>query len=118
MDSADYDHEDTYVWMTSDHIESLAAQVSTKVPPGFDGRTSWFAYEEAIDDWVDFTTLEIDKRGPALKNRLVGDAAVYKPLLDRDLLKNPDRGVQYSRTCFDQTLSRDPILCFCTDSST
>ena len=54
MDSADYDHEDTYVWMTGDHIESLAAQVSTKVPPGFDGRTSWFAYEEAIDDWVDF----------------------------------------------------------------
>ena len=32
-------------------------QVTTKIPPGFDGRTSWFAYEEAIDDWCDITEL-------------------------------------------------------------
>ena len=30
-------------------------QVTTKIPPLFDGRTSWFAYEEAIDDWCDIT---------------------------------------------------------------
>ena len=30
-------------------------------------------YEELIDDWVDLTVLEAENRGPALKNRLVGD---------------------------------------------
>ncbi|MFM7981456.1 MAG: hypothetical protein ACKPKO_19280, partial [Candidatus Fonsibacter sp.] len=25
--------------------------------PPFDGRFSWFAYEEAVDDWLDITTL-------------------------------------------------------------
>ena len=52
-----------------------------------DGRTSWFQYEEIIDDWLGLTTLDPDKHGPALKNRLVGEAAVYKSLLDRDVLK-------------------------------
>ena len=64
-------------------------QVTTKIPPGYDGRTSWFAYEEMIDDWVDVTELDPDKRGPALRNRLDGDAAVYKTLFDRDALKDP-----------------------------
>ena len=34
------------------------SQITTKVPPLFDGRQSWFAYEEAIDDWTDVTELE------------------------------------------------------------
>ena len=34
--------------------------ITAKIPPLFDGSTSWFEYEELIDDW-----------GPA---RLVGDA--------------------------------------------
>ena len=42
--------------------------------PLFDGSTSWFKYEELIDDWLDLTVLEGRKRGPALKNRVVGDA--------------------------------------------
>ena len=37
-------------------------QVITKIPPAFDGRSSWFAYEEAIDDWCDVTELDADKR--------------------------------------------------------
>ena len=69
-------------------------QVTTKIPPGYNGTTSWFAYEEAIDDWTDVTELDAQKQGPALKNRLDGEAAVYKPLLDRDLLRGPD-GVAY-----------------------
>ena len=28
----------------------MTTQVTTKVPPGFDGKTSWFAFEDAIDD--------------------------------------------------------------------
>ena len=32
-----------------------------KIAPSFNGQTSWFAYEEAVDDWVDITTLTADK---------------------------------------------------------
>ena len=68
--------------------------ITTKIPPLFDGRASWFQYEELIDDWVDLTTLEVVKHGPALKNRLTGEAAVYKSLLDRDILRTTG-GVQH-----------------------
>ena len=74
---------------------NMYQQVTTKVPPAFNGTTSWFAYEEAIDDWCDITELEPEKRGPALRNRLEGEAAVYKPLLDRDQLRHPQEGVKY-----------------------
>jgi hypothetical protein len=77
------------------HPVSLYQQVTTKIPPAFDGRSSCFAYEEAIDDWVDITELEPEKRGPALRNRLEGEAAVYKSLLDRDALRNAREGVKY-----------------------
>ena len=70
-------------------------QVTTKIPPTYNGTTSWFAYEEAIDDWVDITELEAEKRGPALRNRLEGEAAVYRALLDRDRLRDPNNGVRY-----------------------
>ena len=74
----------------------MTTQVTTKVPPGFDGKTSWFAFEDAIDDWCDITELESEKWGPALRNRLEGEAAVYKRLLDRDELRQPHgRGVDY-----------------------
>ena len=74
---------------------SSAPQITTKVPPEYDGTRNWFAYEESIDDWIDITTLPLEKHGPSLKNRLYGDAAIYKPLLDRDLLCGPDDGVTY-----------------------
>ena len=63
----------------------MTTQVTTKVPPGFDGKTSWFAFEDAIDDWCDITELESEKWGPALRNRLEGEAAVYKRLLEEDV---------------------------------
>ena len=49
------------------------SQATTKMPPSFDGKTSWFAYEDAIDDWCDITELDDEKRGLALRNRLEGD---------------------------------------------
>ena len=74
----------------------MTTQVTTKVPPGFDGKTSWFAFEDAIDDCCDITELEQEKWGPALRNRLEGEASVYKRLLDRDELRQPNgRGVEY-----------------------
>ena len=42
-----------------------------KISPLSDVSTSWFKYEELIDDWLDRTVLEAGKRGPGLKNRLV-----------------------------------------------
>ena len=79
-------------------------QSTPKIPPSFDGRSSWFAYEEAVDDWVDITTLGAEKLGPSLRNRLGGDAAIYKSLLDRDRLKDPNFGVRYFKTPCDHTL--------------
>ena len=67
------------------------ALFTTKIAPAFNGRTSWFAYEELIEEFLDTTILNGDKIGPALRSRLIGDAAVYKPLFDRDLLKVDDR---------------------------
>ena len=70
--------------------------ITTKIPPLFDGSTSWFKYEELIDDWLDLTVLEVSKWGPALKNRFVGDAEMHKGLLDREPLMAPD-GVKYCK---------------------
>ena len=45
-------------------------QVTTKIPPAYDGRTSWFTYEEEVEDWCDLTELDAEKQCPALKQRL------------------------------------------------
>ena len=77
----------------------MTQQMTTKVAPAYDGRTSFFAFEDAIDDWCDITELEAERRGPALRNRLGGGAAQYKQLLavhlDGELLKDPVEGVNY-----------------------
>ena len=66
---------------------TAASGITTKISPLFDGPTSWFKYEELIDDWLDLTMLEAGKRGPALKNRVVGDAEMHKGLLNREPLR-------------------------------
>ena len=38
----------------------MTTQVTTKVPPGFDGQTSWFAFADAIDDWCDITAQPLE----------------------------------------------------------
>ena len=69
--------------------------MTTKVAPAYDGRTSFFAFEDAIDDWCDITELEPEKRGPALRNRLEGEARQHKKLLDREMPRDPNDGVNY-----------------------
>ena len=32
---------------------SAGSGITTKIPALFDGSTSWFMYEELIDDWLD-----------------------------------------------------------------
>ena len=91
----DYETDNHDAFGAQDEIPRLDNQSTPKIPPAFDGRSSWFAYEEAIDDWLDITTLTPEKHGPSLKNRLYGDATIYKPLLDRTLLVNETDGVSY-----------------------
>ena len=38
----------------------MTTQVTTIVLPGFDGKTSWFEFEDAIDGWCDITGLEAE----------------------------------------------------------
>ena len=94
-----YDEAHTTQAMSTYDITRMSqfSQVTTKIPPSFDGKTSWFAYEDAIDDWCDITELDDEKRGPAFRNRLEGDAAIYKKMLD---LKNKEESV----TDFKRTL--------------
>ena len=82
-----YSEESTYQW-------TAGSRITTEIPPLFDGSTSWFKYEELIADWLDLTVLEAGKRGPALKNRLLGDAEMHKGLLNRESLRAAD-GVKY-----------------------
>ena len=35
----------------------MIQQMTTKVAPAYDGRASFFAFEDAIDDWCDITEL-------------------------------------------------------------
>ena len=82
--------------------EPLDLSMTVKQPPSYNGRGSWFRYEELVDDWVTFTTIEAAKRGPLLKSRLAGDAHMYKAVLHNDLLQDPDEGVNY----FKNTLKK------------
>ena len=75
--------------------ESSTRTMSAKVAPSYNGNTSWFQYEELIDEWCDLTTIEASKRGPNLKSRLFGEAQFLKALLEGNRLKDEETGVQY-----------------------
>ena len=75
--------------------ETLNLSMTAKQLPSYDGRVSWFRYEELVDDWVAFATIDASKRGPLLKSRLTGDAHMYKAVLQNNLLQDPDEGVNY-----------------------
>ena len=61
---------------------------SSKVPPHFHGDSSWFSYEDAIEEWCSITNMEPRLRGPNIMNGLLGNAAWMKPLLDIPSLQN------------------------------
>ena len=93
----------------------MTQQMTTKVAPAYDGKTSFFAFEDATDDWCDITELEPEKRGPALRNRLEGEASQYKRLLSRELLRDPNDAVNYFTDSCDHISSREPKQCSCID---
>ena len=69
--------------------------MSAKVAPSYNGNTSWFQYEELIDEWCDLTTVDPAKKGLNLKSRLFGEAQFLKALLEGNRLKDEETGVQY-----------------------
>ena len=88
VDADGWNQYDSYAMRRAPQQPSIhmTQQMTTKVAPAYDGRTSFFAFEDTIDDWCDITELEPEKRGPALRNRLEGEASQYKRLLNRELL--------------------------------
>ena len=69
--------------------------MTPKVPPQFDGQSSWFENEDLIGDWLGITTLVANKHGPSLKNAFKGAASFYKSMLDNALLREPDGGLAH-----------------------
>ena len=63
----------------------MTQQIATKIAPAYNGKTSFFVFEA-------------EKRKPALRNRLEGDAAQYKRLLGRKILRDPIKGESYFKT--------------------
>ena len=78
--------------------------MTPQIPPTFYGTTSWFEFEDLIEDWLGITALQNEKKGPSLKNALVGRAVFYKNLFDNTLLRDPDPGLMHFkdtlRPCF------------------
>ena len=68
--------------------------MSAKVAPSYNGNTSWFQYEELIDEWCDLTTVDPAKKGPNLKSRLFGEAQFLKALLEGNKKKG-----RFSKQC-------------------
>ena len=60
--------------------------ITPNIRPAYDGTTSWFEYEQLIDDRCDITTLDEEKRRPSLKTKLSGIASMQKEALDRTKL--------------------------------
>ena len=89
-------YEEPEAHAAASHSENRRGiKMTPKVPLQFDGQSSWFEYEDLIDDWLGITTLDADKHGPSLKNALVGSASFYKSMLDNALLRDPDRGLAH-----------------------
>ena len=82
-DEDDHDHQpaassDGLAYAVDREPHNTAIRMKPKIPPTFDGQSSWFEFEDLIDDWLGITTLTAEKLGPSLKNALVGAAEFYK----------------------------------------
>ena len=89
-------YEEPEAYAAASHSENrMGIKMTPKVPPQFDGQSSWFEYEDLIDDWIGIATLDADKQGPSLKNALIGSASFYKSMLNNALLRDPDRGLAH-----------------------
>ena len=89
------DHPDGMALAVDRDHHSTGIRMAPKVPPTFDGQSSWFEFEDLIDDWMGITTLTPERLGPSLKNALVGAAEFYKNMLNNADLRHPENGVRH-----------------------
>eukprot|EP00975_Prorocentrum_lima_P018664 3931158-Prorocentrum_lima.AAC.1 len=59
---------------------------------------SLFAFEELVRDWIDCCAVDRASRGPSLKNRLTGAAALHEQMMSRPLRLEPETSVDYFLT--------------------
>ena len=52
-----YEEPDAFAASSSD-MRSSGIKMTPKVPRQFDGQSSWFEFEDLIDDWLGITTLD------------------------------------------------------------
>ena len=57
-------------------------KMTAKVPPAYDGITSYFSFEENVEEWQLITTVEEEKQAPLIRFRLKGNARAVRNLLD------------------------------------
>ena len=87
--------------MNDHHNEAQAIHlgvVTTKVPPTYNGTSSWFEYEDALLDWSTYYELLPGRQGMAAKMRLTGyaaDIAIVFAALDQRQALNQDDGLAY-----------------------
>ena len=85
-----YRAESTDQWTTGSGI-------TTKIPPLSDGATSWFKYEELIDDWLDLAVLEAETSRPGTEEQTCWRCRnVQRTYIDGEPLRAAD-GVKYFR---------------------
>ena len=48
--------------------------MTAKVPPAYDGITSFFNFEENVEEWQLITTVEENEQAPLIRFRLKGNA--------------------------------------------
>ena len=105
---AAYRAESSAPWTASNGI-------TEKIPPLFDGSTSWFKYEELIDEWLDLTQMEAGllpkmcprgQTGQKLLNKLHG---VQKSLITSTI---------WSGICGIGTAKIRCTVCTCQDNAT
>ena len=66
-------------------------EVSSKVPPGFDGDPNTLdEYVDRLRRWADATEIQPARRGPLAAFRLVGPAEKFQRLLSRERLRTTD----------------------------
>lgn len=53
---------------------ALSSSFSEKLPPSFEGRSSYAVYRQDVELWLSLTTLEANRQGSALIGRLAGES--------------------------------------------
>ena len=90
----------------------MTQQMTTKVTPAYNGRTSFFAFEDGTGDWCDIARTRKTSTG---FEEQIGrwSISVQKTILDRDLLRDPKDGVSYFKRFLRPHFIKGAQTCSC-----